>query len=40
LHIIWTLVIGFVAGLVAKMLTPGKDPSGFFITAAPASRAR
>ena len=34
MHIIWTIVIGFVAGLIAKMLTPGKDPSGFFITAA------
>ncbi len=34
MHIIWTLVIGFVAGLVAKMLTPGRDPSGLVITAA------
>jgi uncharacterized membrane protein YeaQ/YmgE (transglycosylase-associated protein family) len=34
MHIIWTILIGFVAGLVAKMLTPGRDPSGFFITAA------
>lgn len=34
MHLIWTILIGFVAGLVAKMLTPGQDPSGFFITAA------
>ena len=34
MHIIWTILIGFVAGLIAKMLTPGRDPSGFFITAA------
>jgi uncharacterized membrane protein YeaQ/YmgE (transglycosylase-associated protein family) len=34
MHILWTILIGFVAGLVAKMLTPGRDPSGFFITAA------
>jgi uncharacterized membrane protein YeaQ/YmgE (transglycosylase-associated protein family) len=34
MHIIWTILIGFVVGLVAKMLTPGRDPSGFFITAA------
>jgi len=34
MHLIWTILIGFVAGLVAKMLTPGRDPSGFFITAA------
>ena len=31
--IIWTILIGFVVGLVAKMMTPGRDPSGFFITA-------
>src|SRR5947209_20044064 len=34
MSIIWTIVIGFVVGLLAKMLTPGRDPSGFFITAA------
>lgn len=33
MHIIWTILIGFVVGLLAKMLTPGRDPSGFFITA-------
>ena len=33
MHILWTILIGFVIGLVAKMLTPGRDPSGFFITA-------
>ena len=30
--IIWTILIGFIVGLLAKMLTPGRDPSGFFIT--------
>jgi len=30
--IIWTILIGFVVGLVAKMLKPGRDPSGFIIT--------
>lgn len=34
MHIIWTILIGFVVGLVAKFLTPGRDPSGFFLTAA------
>lgn len=34
MHLVWTLLIGFAAGLVARMLTPGRDPSGFFITAA------
>jgi uncharacterized membrane protein YeaQ/YmgE (transglycosylase-associated protein family) len=31
--IIWIILIGFVVGLLAKMLTPGRDPAGFFITA-------
>jgi uncharacterized membrane protein YeaQ/YmgE (transglycosylase-associated protein family) len=34
MHLIWTIVIGFVAGLIAKWLTPGAGPSGFFLTAA------
>lgn len=34
MHLIWTILIGFVVGFVAKMLTPGRDPSGFFVTSA------
>lgn len=34
LSIIWTIVIGFIVGVIAKLLTPGRDPAGFFITAA------
>ncbi len=34
MSIVWTILIGFVVGLLAKLLTPGRDPSGFFITAA------
>jgi uncharacterized membrane protein YeaQ/YmgE (transglycosylase-associated protein family) len=34
MSIIWTILVGFVVGLLAKMLTPGRDPAGFFITAA------
>ncbi len=34
MHIVWTIVIGFLAGLVAKIITPGSGPSGFFLTAA------
>lgn len=34
MSIIWTILIGFIVGLLAKMLTPGRDPAGFFITAA------
>jgi uncharacterized membrane protein YeaQ/YmgE (transglycosylase-associated protein family) len=30
--IIWTLIIGLLAGLVAKLLMPGRDPGGFIIT--------
>jgi uncharacterized membrane protein YeaQ/YmgE (transglycosylase-associated protein family) len=30
--IIWTIVIGFIVGLLAKMITPGRDPGGFIIT--------
>ena len=33
MSIIWTIIIGFIVGLLAKMLTPGRDPAGFFITA-------
>jgi len=34
MHIVWTIVIGFVVGLLAKIVMPGRDPGGFFITAA------
>ena len=30
--IIWTLIIGLVAGIVAQLLMPGRDPGGFIIT--------
>jgi uncharacterized membrane protein YeaQ/YmgE (transglycosylase-associated protein family) len=31
--IIWTIIIGFLAGLVAKWIMPGKnEPSGFILT--------
>ena len=30
--VIWTIVIGFIVGLIAKFLKPGKDPGGFIIT--------
>jgi uncharacterized membrane protein YeaQ/YmgE (transglycosylase-associated protein family) len=33
LNIIWTIVIGFVAGIIAKLITPGpNEPSGFILT--------
>jgi uncharacterized membrane protein YeaQ/YmgE (transglycosylase-associated protein family) len=31
--IVWTIVIGFVAGVLAKLITPGSnEPSGFILT--------
>jgi uncharacterized membrane protein YeaQ/YmgE (transglycosylase-associated protein family) len=33
MHIIWTIVIGFVAGVIAKLVTPGDNkPEGFILT--------
>ena len=34
MQILWTILIGFVAGLIAKFLHPGKknEPSGFILT--------
>ena len=29
---IWAIIIGFLAGVVAKFLMPGRDPGGFIIT--------
>lgn len=30
--LIWTLLIGFIAGLLARALKPGNDKLGFFLT--------
>ena len=31
--IIWTILIGFIAGIIAKLITPGDNkPSGFILT--------
>jgi uncharacterized membrane protein YeaQ/YmgE (transglycosylase-associated protein family) len=33
MSILWTIIIGFVAGVVAKFLMPGpNEPSGFILT--------
>lgn len=29
---LWTIVIGLVAGVLAKLVMPGKDPGGIIIT--------
>ncbi|MGE5095352.1 MAG: GlsB/YeaQ/YmgE family stress response membrane protein [Betaproteobacteria bacterium] len=33
MSIIWAIIIGFIVGLIAKFLMPGRDPGGFIITA-------
>jgi uncharacterized membrane protein YeaQ/YmgE (transglycosylase-associated protein family) len=30
--VIWTIILGFVIGVVAKLLHPGKDNMGFIMT--------
>ena len=31
--ILWTILIGFIAGVLAKLITPGEnEPSGFILT--------
>ena len=33
MSILWTIVIGFIVGVIAKIVTPGKnEPSGFVLT--------
>ena len=32
MHIIWMLLIGLVAGALAKLIMPGKDPGGVIVT--------
>ena len=32
MEIIWTIVIGLLAGIVAKFLMPGRDPGGVIVT--------
>lgn len=32
MSIIWAIIIGFLVGLVAKFLMPGRDGGGFIVT--------
>ncbi|HAM52977.1 MAG TPA: GlsB/YeaQ/YmgE family stress response membrane protein [Nitrospiraceae bacterium] len=32
MHIIWTILVGFVVGLIAKFIHPGKESMGFILT--------
>jgi uncharacterized membrane protein YeaQ/YmgE (transglycosylase-associated protein family) len=34
MHILWIIIIGFLAGVIAKFIMPGpNEPSGFIMTA-------
>lgn len=30
--LIWTLIVGFFVGLIARILLPGRDPAGIIVT--------
>jgi len=32
MHVIWMLIIGLIAGAVAKLIMPGRDPGGILVT--------
>jgi uncharacterized membrane protein YeaQ/YmgE (transglycosylase-associated protein family) len=33
MHILWVIIIGFIAGVIAKLITPGSnEPQGFILT--------
>jgi uncharacterized membrane protein YeaQ/YmgE (transglycosylase-associated protein family) len=35
MHFLWIILIGFIAGLIAKLVTPGEnEPKGFILTTA------
>jgi len=33
LHIIWSIVVGFIVGVIAHFFVPGAGPMGFWLTA-------
>ena len=33
-HLLWIAIIGLIVGAVAKLIMPGKDPGGIWITMA------
>jgi uncharacterized membrane protein YeaQ/YmgE (transglycosylase-associated protein family) len=32
MELLWTILIGFIAGALAKFIMPGRDPGGIIIT--------
>lgn len=33
IHVIWSIIVGIVVGLIARLLLPGVDPMGLIATA-------
>jgi uncharacterized membrane protein YeaQ/YmgE (transglycosylase-associated protein family) len=33
MSILWAIIVGFIVGVIAKFLMPGRDPGGLFVTA-------
>lgn len=31
-HLLWVAIIGLIVGALAKLIMPGKDPGGIFVT--------
>lgn len=32
MYLLWVILIGFIVGALARMVMPGKNPGGFFVT--------
>jgi uncharacterized membrane protein YeaQ/YmgE (transglycosylase-associated protein family) len=32
MHLLWSLIVGLVIGVIAKAIHPGKDPGGIVVT--------
>ncbi len=32
MHLLYVIIIGFLVGVIAKAIMPGKDPGGFIMT--------
>lgn len=32
MHFLMSIIVGFIVGLIAKLVTPGREPKGFIVT--------
>ena len=32
MHLLWSLIVGLIVGVIAKAIHPGKDPGGIIVT--------